>query len=57
MDIEEQKTCGLCGKPSFRIYSVRHDAYYCSVCRGWLERQCEDKSCEYCNKRPKKAPK
>jgi len=30
------------------------DAYYCTTCDKWLEKQCSDPKCEFCSKRPKK---
>lgn len=35
-----------------RIYSHDYDAYFCINCDEWLEIQCGEPNCEYCDKRP-----
>ena len=35
-----------------RIYSERYDAYFCAAENKWLERGCDDQSCEFCRVRP-----
>ena len=35
-----------------RIYSERHDAYFCANEDEWLERACGDESCQFCRERP-----
>jgi hypothetical protein len=37
-------------------YSEIYDAYYETKTRKWLERQCDDKGCGYCSRRPRLAP-
>lgn len=37
-----------------KSYSGLYDAYYCSNCDIWLEKQCDDPYCEYCSNRPEK---
>ena len=34
-------------------YNERWDAYYCSKCNEWVEKQCSDAECYYCVGRPK----
>ncbi len=40
--------------------AVRHsavfDSFYCTRCFVWLEKKCSDVACEFCTKRPEKAP-
>lgn len=42
--------CPNCKK--LRCYSGKYDAYYCSYCKIWLEKNCGDETCVYCDKRP-----
>ena len=35
-------------------YNEENDAFYCSQCNEWLEGQCNDPTCEFCNKRSEK---
>jgi uncharacterized protein (DUF1778 family) len=39
---------------SVLIRSERWDAYYCPVCNEWLERRCDDPTCEFCAGRPER---
>lgn len=45
-----------CSCDATTLYNEEYDSHYCSKCRKWLEKQCEDPSCDYCKDRPKKAP-
>lgn len=36
-----------------RKLNEEFDAYYCPKCLYWLERICHDRSCDFCNQRPK----
>lgn len=38
-------------------YNQRHDAYYETKTRRWVEGVCKDKACQFCVKRPPLAPK
>ena len=37
-------------------YNDRHDAYYETKTRKWVEAKCKDRACEFCVGRPDKAP-
>jgi len=39
---------------SEKQYSGQYDAYYCELCNIWLEDQCGDEGCEFCQIRPEK---
>ena len=43
--------CPVCG--TLKVYHESYDAYFCPVCRKWLEGRCLSPWCEYCRKRPK----
>ena len=43
------KTCG-----SEIKYSNKFDSFYCELCNKWLEKTCNDPSCEFCSSRPSK---
>lgn len=30
----------------------RHDAYFCPACDAWIEGQCSDPKCSFCQTRP-----
>ena len=42
--------CKLCSKPGIR--NDKYDAYYCTNCVVWIEKQCDDVECIYCPNRP-----
>ncbi len=31
-----------------------YDSYFCEYCDEWREASCNDKTCEFCSKRPKR---
>lgn len=39
-----------------RCRNEKYDAYYCKVCRMWLEGKCSDPGCEFCKNRPDEVP-
>lgn len=42
-----------CPKCNLTIsYNERWDAHFCSLCNIWLEKNCEDAGCYFCNERP-----
>lgn len=49
-------TCSKCNVPKChkRMYSDKHDAYFCLVCDKWLEQSCNDSQCIFCYIRPEK---
>jgi len=44
-------TCDWCGDPLTLI--ERLDTYACMTCNRWTEDKCQDKTCGFCNDRPK----
>ncbi len=44
--------CDNCGNR--KQYNEFFDSYFCPKCNEWNENKCDDDSCEYCIKRPKK---
>jgi hypothetical protein len=50
--IDDEKICSQCSRPL--IYFWDYDAYFCAPCNIWLEPRCDDKTCQYCIKRPDK---
>jgi hypothetical protein len=44
--------CPDCGQN--RIYHAKHDTFYCYECDQWLEGQCEEGTCIYCQDRPER---
>lgn len=38
------------------LRNEEYDCYYCVGCGEWLETKCSDINCEFCSKRPEKAP-
>ena len=46
----------LCPKHEVAWYCEPFDAFYCAICRTWLERPCGDPACQYCDGRPEQAP-
>ena len=51
---ERRTICNRCGTRIQR--DERRDAYYCRVCRRWLEPRCGDRACWFCRGRPARAP-
>ena len=49
---QKMKKCNKCQRE--HSYCEKHDAYYCKDCNIWLEKNCGDKTCEYCFNRPEK---
>lgn len=49
IDEEECKNCH-----QLRLYSDKHDSYFCAYCDSWLEKRCSDPHCSFCKNRPKK---
>ena len=44
----------LCETHEKAEYSDRFDAYYCPICKEWLEKKCGDDECIFCINRPNK---
>jgi len=38
-------------------YNERYDAYYSVRTRKWVEEKCSDKTCQFCARRPSRAPR
>ena len=38
-------------------YSEKYDSYYSVRTRKWVEDKCSDKTCAFCGKRPRLAPR
>lgn len=49
---DRRRACNRCGTKIER--HEEHDAYFCPVCRRWLEAKCGDPQCELCKGRPAK---
>ena len=43
--------CGKCKRKA--LHNSRADAYYCRYCNRWTEKKCGDKTCVWCQERPK----
>ena len=46
--------CKICGSKEFAMLNEQYDAYHCTKCNVWIEKQCGDPSCSYCTNRPEK---
>ena len=46
--------CPHCNSDLDVKYSGYYDAHYCEACDIWLESQCSDPNCEFCQDRPDK---
>ena len=49
MDLNDLN-CPTCQIP--KSYITAFDAYFCKTCNVWLEENCGDPTCNYCNNRP-----
>ncbi len=39
---------------SEKVYYHDYDAKFCPNCNKWLEKRCNDETCDYCSIRPEK---
>jgi hypothetical protein len=37
-----------------KAYSEKYDAYYCTLCKEWLDKNCQRETCVYCKERPER---
>jgi len=49
--------CKSCEPKGFAIYNEQYDAYHCTKCKIWIEKQCGDTRCGFCVNRPENPPK
>jgi hypothetical protein len=43
-------SCEVCSRT--KEYNEKYDAFFCSFCNEWKEKECGDPECEYCAQRP-----
>ena len=46
--------CKNCQSKDNAVRDDQYDAYHCTKCKVWIEKQCSDTDCGFCVNRPEK---
>lgn len=48
--------CKNCQSKDNAVRNDQYDAYHCTKCKVWIEKQCSDADCGFCVNRPENPP-